>query len=101
MIEMPDAFVDRHPTAQREDRDGHDQRPEIKLFAMAKRVCEVGRPPALAQTVEKQRAVACIYQRVNALRQHCRTAGERGGDELGESNAKVTDDGRHNRYFGF
>ena len=101
MIEMPDAFVHRHPTAQSEDRDGHDQRPEVKFFPMAKRVCEVGRSPALAQSVQEQRAVACIDQRVDTFRQHRRTAGERGGDELGNGNGDVPDDGRHNRDFGF
>ena len=98
---MPDAFVDRHATAQREDCDGHYQRPEIEFFAVAKGMCEVGRPAALAQTIQEQHAVACINQRVDTLREHRRAAGEGGSDELGDGNAEVTDDGRHNRYFGF
>jgi len=56
---------------------------------MAKRVCEVGRSPAFgANRTEATRR--CLYLPASGFfRQHRRTAGERGGDELGNGDATL------------
>ena len=40
-------------------------------------------------TVEEEELVAAVHHRMDALREHRRGAGDRGGDELGDGDAEV------------
>jgi hypothetical protein len=49
-------------------------------------VCRAG---GAVHAVEQKAAIAGIDQRVHAFRQHCRTAGEEGGAELGQRDGEI------------
>jgi len=76
------AFVKRDATAEAEDQYGDDQAPEVQPLPVPERV--FGRRGTLAQAdADKQEhAIEAIVRRVNAIREHGRTAGDAGHHEL-------------------
>src|SRR3569623_1925624 len=95
VLQMGAAFIDRHAAAQREDADGDDERPEIKLSAVAERVLRIRRSRGAMQPQPHQQTVAGVDERMDALGQHRRAAGDEGGDKFANGDADIADDGRH------
>ena len=73
----------RHPTAQSEDGDGHDQRPEVKFFPWPKGCVKSGGRRLWRRPNKSKVPLPVSTSEWIPLRQHCRTAGDRSGDELG------------------
>src|SRR3569623_710816 len=95
VLQMGAAFIDRHAAAQREDADGDDERPEIQLSAVAERVLRIRRSRGAMQPQPHQQTVAGVDERMDALGQHRRAAGDEGGDKFANGDADIADDGRH------
>jgi hypothetical protein len=101
MENMQQAFIGRYATADREDDDSDDQRPEVKLFAVAEWMLFVGRFFTFRNTEQKQAAIAGVDQRVNALGNHRRASRDRRCGKFGRSDGEIGDDGRVNSFVRF
>jgi len=82
----------RHPTADSKDFDRDDERPEIKLLAVAERMVGVGRLAALPAAKQQKRAVAGVDQRMDAFGDHRRAAGKRRRDEFARRDGDIRRD---------
>jgi hypothetical protein len=83
------ALIERDARAEREDQQGDDETPEIEFAAVPEWMGQVCWPRCASQAVQQQHAVAGIDQGMHAFRQHCRTAGDEGRDELGDRDQQI------------
>jgi hypothetical protein len=97
VLERRDALVHGHPAADAEDRDRHDERPEVERLAVTERVLGVRRLRAPAHAEKDQAAVAGVDERVDTFRDHGRTAREPGRDELDGRDQQIPHDRRDDR----
>jgi hypothetical protein len=88
-----DAFIDGDSAADGEDRQRHDQRPDIGGLAVAEGMPFVHGALAAPHADEQQEIVAGVDERMDALGQHRGTAGHRRDQELGHCNGDVSRDG--------
>ena len=84
-----DALVDREAGAEHEDPDGREQRPEVALHAVAERVLPVGGLLAALERGQQEDLVDRVRDRVRALGEHRRRAGQRAGHDLGDRDRQV------------
>jgi len=94
MADVLHAFVKRDAAAEAENQHCDDQAPEVQLLAVPERVFGRGGPLAQADAHEQEHAVEAVDRRVNALREHGRTAGDAGHHELGGGDGDIGRDGR-------
>ena len=90
-------LVEREQATDAEQHDRHDERVDVAVPAVAEGVFRGGlalRPLAAEQ---QQRLVARVGDRVDRLGQHRRGAGQDPGDELGDRDAQVRQQGRDDR----
>ena len=89
MPQVHDAFVDRHAGAHRQHQQRDHERPEVEFAPIAERMAFVWCLGRARAAVQQQQFVDRIHQRVHALADHGRAAGDRGGDELGDRDGHV------------
>ena len=87
--DMGDALVDGDAPAQREDHDGHDERPEVEFLPVAKGVLHVGLARRLLDAEQDEQAVAGIHDGVYTLGDHRRRPRDGGCDELDDADENV------------
>jgi hypothetical protein len=94
------AFVNSEPAAQGKDIDGHQQRVEVKSFAVTIGMQSVCWTSAALHAQEEQQFVTCIYCGVNRLGQHGGTSSDGGSYVLCRRDRHVGCDGRVNYFLG-
>src|SRR3569833_3406399 len=89
MGDVDDPFVDGNTRAEREYQHRDHEAPEVELAAVAERVVLIGRLLSLAPAPHQQQLIGRIDKTVDALREHRRRPGNRGGDELRNRDSDV------------
>ncbi len=89
IADVLDAFVGRYTGAGREHQQCHDEAPEVQLAPVAEGMQGVRLLLRAAQAIQQQQLVDGVHQGVDALAEHGRTAGNAGGDELGDGDCEV------------
>ena len=88
------ALVNREASAQGEDHDGDDERPEIELVAVSVGVFQIGLPARPFHSEQQEQPVSAVDDRVDALGNHRGASGYGGGDELDDADGDVRQNGR-------
>ena len=98
VVELLDALVEREDAADREQDDRDDEGVDVALAPVAEGVLLVGLPLRLA-AAEQQQQPGCRSRRASARPRRASTLepGEEPGDELGDGDAEVREEGRDDR----
>jgi hypothetical protein len=95
--DLLDALVDREQAADGEQDDGHQERVDVALSAVAEGVRRVRPLLRLPAPEEQKQLVAAVCHRVDGLGEHGRRPGERPGDELRQRDPHVRKERRDDR----
>ena len=94
VADVLDAFVGRNARACSKHQQGDDEAPEVEFAPIAEGMHRIGCLAGTPQAVEQQQFVEGVDQRMHALAEHGRAAGDARGDELGHGDGQVAGKGR-------